>query len=397
MLPCSVINDTAVKTNKVYLLFLALGALWACENMAYDVSGGVDSEITLFSDQVSLPIADIGPLTPKQLLGEDSDILDALSDYVTEDEDGYLVVENKGASEEQYVIMLASTLSNPLIPNDVSFADFSGTMEDKASVLNTFGFSLSPQLFTLTAANPLTEDIAVSGKMSLLSLADADNPSETLLSQEFTKVTVPSGSKEAEIFHIERSDWRPLSGYKLENLFLHLPASILEKDPASGFGSFSFAYHYKSYLSLGSDFPLSIPAEIKDLNLQLAQYRVKEAKICTEVSNEIPITLVLDSVDVYVDETDADGNVSTVITDKVSVSPGLTISAGCTSNPKISPLEIIIKADDGTTIPDISALTLNLSIKAPVGVADPRIGLNQRVYFNNLRATVSGGITIQSL
>ena len=79
MLPCSVKNDTAVKTYKVYLLFLALGALWACENMAYDVSGGVDSEITLFSDQVSLPIANIGPLTPKQLLGEDSDILDALS------------------------------------------------------------------------------------------------------------------------------------------------------------------------------------------------------------------------------------------------------------------------------------------------------------------------------
>ncbi|MBQ3984708.1 MAG: hypothetical protein II636_05195 [Bacteroidales bacterium] len=62
----------------------------------------------------------------------------------------------------------------------------------------------------------------------------------------------------------------------------------------------------------------------------------------------------------------------------------------------VTPLEIVIKANQGT-IPDIGSLSLSLAIKAPTGAGDNRLNMNQAVYFNNLRATVSGGITIQGL
>lgn len=363
--------------------------------MDYDISEGVDNEITLFSDKVSIPMGSIGPLTPKQLLGG-SDIGETLDGYVTEDEDGYLVIADSNTSDEQYVLLIAYSILDQASPADIGIPDFIGTMEDRASVLETMGFVLSPQLFTLTAKNPLTEDIAISGKATLLSLANSENPAETLYSQEFSNVTVPAGSDASEILNLERDDWKALASYRIENLQLHLPASILEKDPDGGFGSFSVAYNYKSYLSLGSDIPFSIPVEIKDLDLPLGQYRVKEARICADVSNEIPVTLVLDSVDVLVKQTDDEGNVTIVPSEDVSVTPGITMASGSSGAPVVSPLEIIIKADEGT-IPDISGLTLNLSVKVPTGAGDKRLNMNQAVYFNNLRATVSGGITFQGL
>ena len=376
---------------------MTLGALWSCENKDYDVSEGIDREITLFSDQVSLPVGSIGPITPKQFWDAESDILDMIKEYITEDEEGYLVVQEDISSDPQYSLLLASSLANQLVPADIPFADFQGSVEEKTYMVTMFALAPSRQVVTLTAANPLTEDIAFSGKMSITSLEGDEEPSETLFSQDFSRVTVPAGAEAAEILRLDRSDWKPVSGLNLENLVLHLPASFLTKDPLGGLGAFSFAYHFKSYISLEDDFPMGIPVELEDLNLELAKYNVKEARIRTEVSNEIPVTLELESVEVCVNETDEKGKVSAVPTDKVSVTQGLSIAAGSTGKPTVTPLEIVIKAEDGTTIPDISALNLSILVKAPVGVTDTRLAVTQRVYFNNIRAIVSGGITLQSL
>ncbi|MBO4634215.1 MAG: hypothetical protein J5669_02450, partial [Bacteroidales bacterium] len=144
------------------------------------------------------------------------------------------------------------------------------------------------------------------------------------------------------------------------------------------------------------DFPAQIPIPINDLDLPIGQYRVKDILLSTDVSNEIPITFVLDSVDVMVKETDENGNEKTVVCDDVSITPGLTIASGCTGAPVVSPLAISIKAQKGT-IPDIAGLQLNLSVKAPTGLGDKRVNMNQSIRFNNIRATVSGGITVQGL
>ena len=73
---------------------LALCFCAACTQEAYDLSRGIDKEMTLFTEQVSIPLGDVGPLTPKSLVDK-SGLGDMLKDYVTEDEDGYLVVEKE--------------------------------------------------------------------------------------------------------------------------------------------------------------------------------------------------------------------------------------------------------------------------------------------------------------
>ena len=335
---------------------------------------------------MSIPIADVGPLSPKQLLGE-VDLGSALGGLFKEDEDGYLVVEKEETIYSNPVLLLYyASLANPLQPLDVNIDNFTGY--PGASVEGPAGIGFTPALqeFSLYAVNPLTEGMTVSGKVSL----------STLSSEVFDNVPVAAGSQSFELFRKELVGQSILDVCSTENMVLHLPSSFLEKDPLSGLSSIFLGYRYKAQLALGTDFPESIPIPINDLDLPLGQYKVKEVLLSTDVSNEIPVTLVLDSVAVLVKETDAEGNVKTLVCDDVSVTPGLTIASGCSGAPVVSPLAITIKAGEGT-IPDIAGLQLNLSVKAPTGSGDNRLNMNQSISFNNLRATVSGGITIQGL
>ena len=193
-----------------------------------------------------------------------------------------------------------------------------------------------------------------------------------------------------------RSGEKAFYGCELNNLTFHLPGSLMEKDPSSGLGVISLGFRYKSFLSLGDEFSLPFSYTIDDMDLKLGQYKVKEATICTEVSNEIPLTFTVDSVEVLIKKVLDDGTATDEVYESVSITQGLVIASGSQGHPAVSPLEIVIEAKDGT-IPDISGLTLNFTIGPPTGEGDTRLGLKQNVYFNNLRATVSGGITFQGL
>ena len=363
----------------------ALPLMWSCANMDYDISKGIDNEYTLFTDEVSMPIADIGPISPKQLLG-DTDLGSTLGNLIKESEEGYLVVEKEETIYNNPILLLYMGALDPTQPQDVSIDDFVGNPGTVTESPADLGFTPASQEFSLYAENPLTEEIAVSGKVTL----------STLSSREFDKVPVAAESKDFELFHTSIDGQSIIDVCSLENMVIHLPASLLEKDPLGGWSSIVLGYRYKANLAFGNDLPMQIPIPINDLDLPIGQYRVKDILLSTDVSNEIPITFVLDSVDVMVKETDEEGNEKTVVCDDVTITPGLTIASGCTGAPVVSPLAISIKAQKGT-IPDIAGLQLNLSVKAPTGLGDKRVNMNQSIRFNNIRATVSGGITVQGL
>ena len=371
----------------LYRIFLlsALPLVWSCANMDYDISKGIDNEYTLFTEQVSIPIADVGPISPKQLLG-DTDLGSTLGDLLKENEDGFLVVEKEETFYSNAIFLIYMGALDPTQPLDLNVDDFKGYPGASTQTPSDLGLTPALQEFSLFAVNPLTEGISVSGKVTLSTL-----PSESL-----DNTPVPADSGDYEFYHTELDGESIIDVCSLENMALHLPASLLEKDPLSGFSSISLGYRYKAHLAFSNDFPAQIPIPVNDLDLPIGQYRVKEVLLSTDVSNEIPITFVLDSVDVMVKETDEEGNEKTVVCDDVSITPGLTIASGCSGAPVVSPLAISIKAKNGT-IPDIAGLQLNLSVKAPTGVGDRRMNMNQSIRFNNIRATVSGGITVQGL
>jgi len=374
-------------------LLLILPVLSSCDNLDYDISKGVDSEVTLFSDKVSAPVGDVGPLSMGILLDK-TGLREQLDGYVGEDEDGFIVLENTNQFYSSFVLMFSMLFPDTSVPIDYPVGAVSDSFGSIASSITSLGVTLAQQVFTLYAQNPLTEDISVSGKMRLVNKADDGTPAVDLVSEEFTNVPVAAGAEKATVLKAERSFEKAFTACELENVVIHLPASYMEKDPLGGMSIVGLGYDYKSYLSLGETFSFPLSYDINDMDLPLAQYLVKEARICTEVSNEIPVTFVMEKMEVLVEKTDAAGNTYDDVYENVSITPGLRIASGCKNKPTVSPLEIEIKAVEGT-IPDISGLRLTFTVLPPTGEGDQRLGMNQNVNFNNIRATISGGITIQ--
>lgn len=383
-------------TYRIPLTALLLACVFplSCRHDEYDVTRGIDREITLFNDEVSLPLADVGPFSPKLLL-EQAGLYDFLKDYVSEDEDGYLVVENSGDIYSDLVFAIYIGLPDPAAASSVSIKDFTDELDSSGGLMEAIGFSLTPQSFTLLASNPLTQDVTVSGKLTLNSPDDGENPVQAIYNKEFTNVKVPASATNAEILSVQDNGDLAMYDCLVENLSLNLPPSLLTLDPQNGLGTFGLSYRYKSFLCMKQDLG-SLPLNITDLNLELAQYNVKEVKICADVSNEIPLDLELESARILVKVILDNGKEGTEVYEDVSITPDIKIAGGSTGNPSISPIELLIKANEGT-IPDIAGLELELSVLAPKSAADKRLGMNQNLYFNNLRAKISGGITIQGL
>ena len=176
------------------------GITWGCSRHdEYDISRGIDKEITLFTEEVSLPVGDIGPLMPKQLL-EKSGLSDLLKQFVKEDEDGYLCVESQGSVFSNFVLMLSMLAPDQSKPADIPIDAFSGAFNTMASAMEMFGLSTASQVFSLYASNPLTEEIAVSGQLSLTGGEAGSGPSNVLVSKAFSRQKVASGADNAVFF-----------------------------------------------------------------------------------------------------------------------------------------------------------------------------------------------------
>jgi len=370
--------------------------LTACADMNYDTTDGrLDKEITLFNDQVSVPVGDIGPLSLGILIDK-AGYRESIQSFVKEDSDGYLVLEKEGDVYNNVTMFMAATIADPTKPADFSVADFKGNIETMSSLVTMLGIAIPRQSFSLTATNPLTDEIGISGKVSLLAEAKGDLPAGAVVTQEFSQKKVAAGANKAVFFEIDSDSDRPFTQYEVSNLQIHLPASLSEKDPLSGMSVLTLGYIYKAYLALGDGFSFPLSHDLDNLNVPLGQFRVKEATIRTEVSSELPMALTIDKLEVLVEKVDEDGKKSVEPLEDIVVSTPISIAPGSTGNPVISPLEIEIRSITGT-IPDITAIRLEATIQNPTDIADKRLGMNQKVYFNNLRATVSGGITIQNL
>ena len=85
-----------MKVLRIIFFLLAL-LLWSCANQDYDISEGIDSEVTLFSDEVSVPLGGIAPMTLKALLDK-AGATEAVSMFVKEDEEVSLLWKSKSRS-----------------------------------------------------------------------------------------------------------------------------------------------------------------------------------------------------------------------------------------------------------------------------------------------------------
>ena len=109
---------------RIALSVSVLIAFCGCRHDEYDISDGIDTEITLFADEVSLPVGDIGPLTPRVLL-DNAGVGGMLKSFVQEDSDGYLILEQSEPFYTNWVMMLSMLSTDPSQPMDIPVDEYS--------------------------------------------------------------------------------------------------------------------------------------------------------------------------------------------------------------------------------------------------------------------------------
>ena len=102
---------------KKCLFLFALPWLWSCADMDYDISKGIDPEFTLFSDEISVPVGNVGPVSLGILL-DGTGLRETINEYVQEDADGFLVLEKEEQVYQNFVMLFSMMLPDPSMPVD---------------------------------------------------------------------------------------------------------------------------------------------------------------------------------------------------------------------------------------------------------------------------------------
>ena len=109
-------------------ILIALPFLWSCANMDYDISNGIDNEFTLFSEEISVPVGDVGPVSLGILL-DGTGFRETIDQYVKEDEDGFLVIEKEDQVYQNFVMLFSMMLPDPSLPIDYPVGACSKSIE----------------------------------------------------------------------------------------------------------------------------------------------------------------------------------------------------------------------------------------------------------------------------
>ena len=102
-----------------YYLWLGLALVAACSRPEYDISDGVNTEVTLFQDELSVPIGGLGPFTfgsVFELLDEVEGIGPLISEFFKVAPDGSVYVEEKGNIFKISAYELENRLDDPAVP-----------------------------------------------------------------------------------------------------------------------------------------------------------------------------------------------------------------------------------------------------------------------------------------
>lgn len=373
--------------------FLCLLLLAACENKAYDTEENLIKEVTLFEEEMSVPIGNAGPFTLELAL-QSKNLSTILGSALTTEEDGTII----STSSEQFykinvyeIIAKTQDLSQPVSypVSDKSFAP-SGI----ANLFQSFGFNSVDQRLKVLVNNPLNKPYTLGGDLHIV--CQDTKEYKNVYDQTFPleEVTVERSYSNTPLLDLELPDtvlFCP-STAELENWCFNLPADLDKEVRFTNNPEFVFDTQYSCHIAAGEkgEIPLAMFGMSKvsiKFNLPVASYQLKEVEVSFELENTLPLQVSLADVKLMTGE-------KPEVNEALQVTPEtLAIKGGSTETPGITPVTLNIKALEGT-IPDITGMRVELSIKSAPGFADTRLSLKQGVSVRSASATLRGGITL---
>lgn len=374
-----------IKTGIACLL--SAGLFLGCSDMRYDTSEGFDKDITLFAEEISVPIGSIGPITVESLLLQ-STIGKALSSFMTVKEDGSFELETSNPLFSINVHRMEKEAGDVSNPFTYKAGDRSAIVSGVASMLSFMGLKALEQNVTIMAANPLWSQVPFRATFGLTcknSASEVSYSTSTPLALNLASRTTTPYAIHRFSLPVEVRD--VVSEISLKSLEMDMPDHPADKINDDTLGDvFSFTGKHTFKLGVGESFNLPYTHTLKD-TIAIGKYQLSAFDAAIELQNTLPLAVTINSIQVL-------KNVETEEVDEnITITQDITIAGGSPAAPGVTNLKLHIAAKTGT-IPDIHGLKIDLVAKAQPGCEGIVLSGKQGLYVKSSSAKVSGGITI---
>ena len=370
-----------------YCLLLLLPLVLACSRKDYDISEGLNPEMTLFEKEIRLPLGSIGPFTVNDMfdkLGDMPGLGEFLAQYISMGKDGGITVTDTGNIFSANVYEVEKELKDPGVASEWNAGEQTGYVAGIMGTLGFLGLTVVKQKFVITATNPLKESVPVTSH----STYKGDGFSGPI--EGMDSFTLPRRSTEELVSQtLPDNVVSPISSLELSDLTFSLPAnptSLIHDKESKVF--FSFDYNYTGNLAVGEKFHFMLasfsPGEVK---LEIGKYKLKQCEITLELENTLPMKASIGKFAAY------SLTEKGVKDENLLITPDISIAGGSPEHPATTKFTLCIEAKEGT-IPDIGEIRFDLDLAAQPGLGAVALTSKEGLYIKNASAILSGGITI---
>ena len=377
-------------------LLLLLPLVLACSRSEYDISEGVNTEMTLFEDEISIPVGSVGPFTLGSvfgLLGEIEDLGEVLTQYLAEGPDGTVYTMDAGSIYRANIYELEKELEDPGVSQSLEVGSASCYIGGLVGLMGYLGMRCINQKAVITMDNPLRRKIDVSCNAQYY-VSDGDDVAHFPI-EGLDSFTIPSSAAEEALTELDIPGdlYNPIDVIELEDLRLELPANptsrIANKE---GNLCVSVNYRYTTGITLADTFAFPLEGfSPGPINLPIGDYKLKKCELSLELENTLPLQVEVSDIQALLPRENE--SQETVVDENIRIASGFTVQGGTLDHPAVTPITLTIEALEGT-LPDIPALLLSLKLKAQTGLEPTPLSTRQGLFIKSSSARLSGGITI---
>ena len=385
-----------------YVLLLAFPLVLACSRPEYDISEGVNTEITLFENEISVPIGSAGPFSLGMVfdkLAEIEGVGEFFSEYLKVNPDGFIYTDDAGSIYEANVYELEKEMDDPGVSQTLDVGGDLCYLGGLMGVMSYLGLSSINQQAAITVDNPLNRPIPVTGRAYYVISGEEED--EVVPLEGLDSFTIPSRSYEKELatLDIPGDLYLPISAFGLDELQLTLPNNPTSRiSRPEGNVCVAVNYQYKSQIRVTDAFALPLGViSVGPVDIPIGKFKLKKCELSLEIENTLPMRVEVKDFQLLLPpekneygELDYD---DASVDENVRIVADFTIPGGTLENPAVTPLTFSIEALEGT-LPDISGLRLSVNLQGQPGQKPTPLSIRQGLFVKSSSARLTGGITI---
>ena len=374
--------------NHRYLLFPFLAMLLSfvsCTRSEYDPDG-VNREMTLFGEEIFVPIGQVGPITVKDLLSSNKTIATLLESLMKEESNGTFYIE----SEDQVFAVNAFRelleIPDPTQPYHWNIGSQSCSIASNVALLRMFNIGFMNQRLSLYATNPITAPLTLNTDIWVRC---RDNSYQETYSKEYKMedYSIRSSYSSISLFKLDIpvAVTDLVTSVEMNDLTLDLPANAKDQVRPSDDSKFSFFTNYYGNLVLSEKFSISLSFPISKLNVPLGKFKLHKCSLAFDMENTLPLDVTIKSIKLR----DEKGN---EIKDVV-FSTDVKIIGGKPSAATVTPVVLKVEALTGT-IPDIREVVVDLKLEYSQTAGLVPLSSAMSLSIKSASAKLFGGITL---